>query len=202
MSPTALRRAVAATMTASAAVPQFTLEMRADVSHALALSEVAALSVEDIVIASVGRTLPRHPRLNSSYIDKTGAINEHDEVNVGVAIAVEDGIVAPAVCGADRMLPTEIRAERRRLINAARTGALRPAELYSATFTVSNLGGHRIPRFRALVIPPQAAILAVGALNKRNRLWLSLSVDHRVTDGVPAARFLTDLVDDIEGNHP
>ncbi|MCT7657850.1 2-oxo acid dehydrogenase subunit E2 [Mycobacterium deserti] len=200
MSASALRRAVAATMTASAAVPQFTLEARADMADALATAADSGCSVEDIVVTAVARTLARHRRINASYDEATQTVNEHADINIGVAIAVEDGILAPAVRGADRLTPAEIRGERRRLVAAARAGTLRPTELYSATFTVSNLGGHGIPRFRALVIPPQAAILAVGALSKRNRVWFSLSVDHRVTDGVPAARFLTELVDHIEGN--
>jgi len=185
-----LRKAVAASMTASAAIPQFTLEARACVPVR------PDSSVEDVVIASAARALAAHPRLNASFRD---GIDEHSEINVGVAIALDDGIVAPAILGADTLSLNDIRSERRRLVTAARSGTLRPAELYSSTFTISNLGGHGIPRFQALVIPPQAAILAVGALSRRNRMWLSLSVDHRVTDGVPAARFLNDLIGFIEG---
>lgn len=194
MSLSPMRRAVAATMTASAAIPQFTLEARADASAAR--RHARDISVEDVVIAAAAQALTRHRRLNASFGD---GIEEHPEINIGVAIAVDDGIVAPAVRDADQLTIADIRKERRRLVDAARAGTLRPAELYSATFTISNLGAHRIRRFHALVIPPQAAILAVGALDRRNRLWLSLSVDHRVTDGVPAARFLTDVVDTIEG---
>lgn len=194
MSLSPMRRAVAATMTASAAIPQFTLEARADASAAR--RHAGDTSVEDIVIAAAAQALARHPRLNASFGD---GIEEHREINIGVAIAVDDGIVAPAIRGADQLTVNDIRTERRRLVDGARAGTLRPTELYSATFTISNLGAHRIRRFHALVIPPQAAILAVGALDRRNRLWLSLSVDHRVTDGVPAAQFLTDVVDTIEG---
>lgn len=198
MTLTPLRRAVATAMTASASVPQFTLDARADASAALVYAHRGG--VEDIVIAATARALARHRRLNASFVD--GDIEEHTDINIGVAIAVDDGIVAPAIRGADLLTLQDIRTERRRLVETARRDGLRAAELYSATFTISNLGGYRIPRFHALVIPPQAAILAVGALNRRNRLWLSLSVDHRVTDGVPAARFLTDVVDTIEGALP
>lgn len=190
-----MRRAVAAAMTASAAIPQFTLEARAKAPGPRTPGATSGVSVEDLVIAAAARTLTGHRRLNASFGHH---IDEHEEINIGVAIAIDDGIVAPAIRGADNMTMPEIRTERRRLVNAARRGTLRPDELYSATFTISNLGGHGIARFRALVIPPQAAILAVGALDRRNRLWLSLSVDHRVTDGVPAARFLTELVEHIE----
>ncbi|MCV7169585.1 2-oxo acid dehydrogenase subunit E2 [Mycobacterium manitobense] len=197
MTLTPMRRAVAAAMTASAAVPQFTLE--ACVDARAARTPTAGGSVEDVVVAAAAHTLRDHPRLNASFTTSPrDAITEHADVNVGVAVAVDDGIVAPAIRHADRLTVGEIRAERRRLTAAAREGTLRPAELYSATFTVSNLGGHGISRFRALVIPPQAAILAVGALDAEQRMWVSLSVDHRVTDGVPAARFLTDLVHRIE----
>jgi pyruvate dehydrogenase E2 component (dihydrolipoamide acetyltransferase) len=105
--------------------------------------------------------------------------------------------VSPAIEYADRRSLPELAAERVRLTEAARAGTLTPRELLSATFTVSNLGPLGVRRFNALVIPPQVAILAVGAL-ERGEIPLTLSVDHRVVDGAPAALFLGQIRSQLE----
>ena len=112
---------------------------------------------------------------------------------MGIAVALPDGLVAPAVLRADALSLPELAAERRRLTAAAQAGVLTPGELLSATFTVSNLGTFGVSRFRALVVPPQAAILAVGGLRPDGTVTLALSCDHRVLDGAPGAEFLRDL---------
>jgi pyruvate dehydrogenase E2 component (dihydrolipoamide acetyltransferase) len=193
---TRLRRAIAKGMTASAAVPQFTVESDADLRAVAQLRETldtdARPSYADLLTAACAQALVAHPRLNASFDED--AIIEHEEVNIGLAVAVPDGLVAPAVLGADRRSLAELAAERRRLTEAATAGTLTPADLLSATFTISNLGPLGVRRFRALVVPPQAAILAVGRLTADQAMSLSLSCDHRVVDGAPAALFLADVV--------
>lgn len=191
-----LRRAIAKSMSASALVPQFTVEQdvplgelqarRAGWKHA-----GAAVSVADVLTAATARALRAHPALNASWTDE--AILQHADVNVGLAIALPDGLVAPAVLQADTLHLAALAAERRRLTAAASAGVLTPQELLSATFTISNLGTFGVSRFRALVVPPQAGILAVGGLRPDGSVTLALSCDHRVLDGAPAAQFLGEL---------
>jgi pyruvate dehydrogenase E2 component (dihydrolipoamide acetyltransferase) len=187
-------------MSASAAIPQFTIESDADLRALGVLRDGLGADrrpgYADVLTAACARALLEHPRINASF--DGDAIVEHGEVNVGIAIAVEDGLVAPAVMGADTRTIPELAAERRRLTQAAEAGVLTPADLLSATFTISNLGPLGVRRFRALVVPPQAAILAVGRLCDDGRMSLSLSCDHRVLDGAPAARFLADVVARME----
>jgi len=193
---TRLRRAIAKSMTASALVPQFTVEY--DVPLGALQSRRAAwraagaqVSVADVLTAASARALRAHPGVNASWTDSE--ILLHPEVNVGLAVALPDGLVAPAVLRADTLDLAGLAAERQRLTAAASAGGLTPDELLSATFTVSNLGPFGVSRFRALVVPPQAAILAVGGLRSDGNLTLALSCDHRVLDGVPGAAFLRDL---------
>ena len=182
-----MRRAIAELMTLSASVPQFTLEATAAVSSPEAIS--------DVVVAACARALREHPGLNASF--DGDAVVEHEEVNVGIAVSVERGLLVPVIRQADRRSLGELREERERLTAAARDGRPGAADLTGATFTISNLGPLGVERFRALVVPPQAAILAVGAV-AGGRLALSLSCDHRVVDGAPAARFLRRVVELLE----
>jgi pyruvate dehydrogenase E2 component (dihydrolipoamide acetyltransferase) len=156
----------------------------------------------DLLIALVARVLARHPRVNASW---TGAgIHNNADVNIGVAMAVEDGVVAPIIPGADRLDLGQISAHRRDLTERARAGKLRHADLAGGTFTISNLGMYNVDAFSAIIIPPQAAILAVGHIADRvvpfegkpairPMLTLTLSADHRVIDGARAALFLDEL---------
>ena len=196
-----MRRAIAKSMTASALVPQFTIECDARLGLLAAWrDEVAAsgarISYSDAIVAAAARALRSHPVLNSSFADD--AILEHGEVNVGFALDLPEGLIAPAIRRADTLSLPELAAERARLAAAARDGTLTPDDVFSATFTVSNLGPLGVRRFRALVVPPQAAILALGAVTDEWLMSLSLSCDHRVVDGAPAARFLTELVGLLE----
>ena len=183
-----MRRAIAERMTLSAAVPQFTLESTAEVGG-------AAESLSDGIVVACARALREHPGLNASF--DGDAIVEYEDVNIGVAISVDRGLLVPVIKQADRRSLDELRAERERLTAAARGGRLSAGDLTGATFTISNLGPLGIERFRALVVPPQAAILAVGAV-QGGRIALSLSCDHRVVDGAPAARFLRRVVELLE----
>lgn len=198
---TRMRRAIAKAMSASALVPQFTIEVDADLGLVGTARETARaagrqLSPVDFLVRAAAEALVEHPRVNASYADD--AIVEHPVVNVGLAVALDDGLVSPAIMGADRRTLDEIAAERLRLAEAARAGTLSIEEAMSSTFTISNLGPLGIARFRALVVPPQAAILAVGASRPDGLTCLALSCDHRVLDGAPAAAFLTAVAARLE----
>jgi pyruvate dehydrogenase E2 component (dihydrolipoamide acetyltransferase) len=160
------------------------------------------LSHTDLLVAAVAHALEKHPLVNASW---TGdGIRLHPEVNIGIAMAVEDGVVAAAIPGANKKNLGEIAAMRRDLTERARAGKLRPADITGATFTISNLGMYKVDAFTAIIVAPQAAILAVGAISDRvvpvdgkpgirPMMTLTLSCDHRVFDGARAAQFLNDL---------
>jgi pyruvate dehydrogenase E2 component (dihydrolipoamide acetyltransferase) len=199
-----MRRAIVASMSLSAQIPQFTLDRAADLTAMSAVREElraggVGVSWEDVLVAGVARALRRHPGVNASLEDDE--IVQHPEVNVGIATALADGLVSPAIMNADRLSFEELIAERKRLRAGAAAGKLRGVEIFGATFTISNLGPYGVDRFRALVIPPQAAILAAGGIAERDgrlRLSLTLSCDHRVLDGAPAAQFLATVCELLE----
>ncbi len=160
----------------------------------------------DLLVALVARVLAKHPRMNASWVD--GGVRLNPEVNVAVATAVGDGVVATVIHQADTAPLAEIAAQRSELTERARAGRLRPADLAGATFTVSNLGMYGVDAFSAIISPPQAAILAVGRIADRvvaiggqpavrPMITLTLSTDHRVADGARAATFLHDVVEAI-----
>jgi len=157
----------------------------------------------DLLIALVSRVLLKHPRLNASW--SAEGIRLHNHVNMGVAIAVNDGVVAAVVHNAHAASLPEIAIQRRDIAERARAGKLRPADIADATFTISNLGMYGVDQFSAIITPPQAAILAVGGIadkavaiegkpEVRPMMSLTLSCDHRVADGARAAMFLRDFV--------
>jgi len=166
----------------------------------------------DLLVALAARVLLKHPRLNSSWTAE--GIRLHDHVNMGVAIAVNDGVVAAVIPNAHAASLAEIARQRRDVAERARAGKLRPADIADATFTISNLGMYHVDQFTAIITPPQAAILAVGAITGRvvaiegkpavrPMMTLTLSCDHRAADGARAAMFLNDLVEAIRepANH-
>ena len=157
----------------------------------------------DFIVAAVARTLRRHSRLNASWT--ADGIVEHSDVNVALAVAVENAVVTAVIPQADRTTVGDISVRRRDLSDRARAGRLRPEDISGATFTISNLGMFDVDAFTAIIVPPQAAILAVGAIVNRvvpvdgkpgirPMITLTLSCDHRVADGVRAAEFLRDVV--------
>lgn len=194
-----MRKAIAKTMTQSAAIPQFAVEMELDTEKLAGFrAELPAErrpSYVDALVASVAAALRDHPALNSSLTDE--GIIYHDEINVALAIALDEGLISPAITEADKRSIEELAAERSRITAAARVGTLKPKEVLSATFTISNLGPLGVRRFNALVVPPQVAILAVGAI-KDGTMVLDLSVDHRLIDGAPAALFLGQIRSQLE----
>jgi pyruvate dehydrogenase E2 component (dihydrolipoamide acetyltransferase) len=165
------------------------------------------LTHTDLLVKIAAAALREHPRVNASWRD--GTIEEHGDVNVGVAVAVEEGLVVPVVHNADQLPLRQIAARRAELVAAAREGRLRPDDVARGTFTISNLGMFGVDAFAAIVNAPQAAILAVGRVTERvvpadgqpavrPIVALTLSFDHRVIDGARGARFLDTLASFIE----
>jgi pyruvate dehydrogenase E2 component (dihydrolipoamide acetyltransferase) len=182
-------------------------QAREKLAPAIAQSGKVKVTYTDILIALVARVLSQHQRLNSTW---TGvAIRSNPEVNISLAVAVEDGVVAPVIHGADKLDLGETARQRSALTDRARAGKLRPADLTGGTFTISNLGTILVDAFSAIITPPQAAVLAIGSIRDRvvpvngapgvrPMLTLTLSCDHRVVDGARAAEFLNDLAKAIE----
>jgi pyruvate dehydrogenase E2 component (dihydrolipoamide acetyltransferase) len=161
----------------------------------------------DLLVALLSRVLLKHPRLNASWTAQ--GIRLHTRVNMAAAIAVNDGVVAAVIPNSHTAGLAEIARQRRDIAERARAGKLRPADISDATFTVSNLGMYYVDAFSAIITPPQAAILAVGAIADRvvavdgkpavrPMMTLTLSCDHRVADGARAAMFLNDLAAAIQ----
>jgi pyruvate dehydrogenase E2 component (dihydrolipoamide acetyltransferase) len=161
----------------------------------------------DLLLKLVAASLREHPQVNAQWQDGTIAL--HSEVNVGLAVAVEEGLIVPVIGRTDELSLNEIAARRRELVTAAQSGKLRLEDISGGTFTLSNLGMYGVDAFSAIVNPPQAAILAVGRIAQRvvpvdgqpavqPMMMLNLSCDHRVVDGARGAQFLQTLVDLIE----
>ena len=193
--------------------PHFYLLREADAGRLASWRSVARdrlgrdVSVTDLLVRATAAALARHPQANAAWDD--GSIRLNDEVNVGIAVAVEDGLVVPVVHGADRLGLGEIAARREDVVSRAREGTLRPEDIERGTFTISNLGMYGVDAFNAVVNAPQAAILAVGRIVERvvpvdgapgvrPMIALTLSCDHRVIDGARAAQFLSELAALIE----
>jgi pyruvate dehydrogenase E2 component (dihydrolipoamide acetyltransferase) len=168
------------------------------------LAKRVRITHTDLLVALAARVLLKHPRLNASW--SAEGIRLHDHVNMGIAIAVNDGVVAAVIPNAHSASLAEISIQRREVTERARAGKLRPADIADATFTISNLGMYKVDQFSAIISPPQAAILAVGAILDRvvaiqgqpavrAMMTLTLSCDHRVVDGARAALFLGDLAE-------
>jgi pyruvate dehydrogenase E2 component (dihydrolipoamide acetyltransferase) len=191
-----------------ATVPEFTLRSEIDMERCVALrGELKALgdevpSYNDMVVKACALALREFPRANGSYRD--GRFELHSRVNVGVAVAAPDALVVPTVFDADRKSLREIARETRALAERVRAGTVTPPELSGGTFTVSNLGMYGVTDFTAVINPPQAAILAVGALAPRavvrdgglvarHTMGVTLACDHRILYGADAAQFLARL---------
>ncbi len=194
-------------------VPHFYLQRDADASRLAAWREHAQkrsqvkLTFTDLLVKLAAAALKEHPRLVAHW--ENGEILTNNQVNIGLAIAVEDGLVVPVIYTADTLSLSQIAQRRQELLERARAGKLRLEDLQAGTFTISNLGMYGIDVFNAIVNPPQAAILAVGRIADRvvpvngvpavrPMMTLSLSCDHRVVDGARGAQFLQELVAYIE----
>jgi pyruvate dehydrogenase E2 component (dihydrolipoamide acetyltransferase) len=170
------------------------------------VSPAVKITTTDLLTEIASRVLMRHPRMNASY--SSDGIRLHSGVNMGIAIAVNDGVIAAVIPNAHTASITEIATQRRDLVERAKAGKSRAQDLIDATFTISNLGMFNIDSFTAIIPPSQAGILAVGAIadrvvavdgkpSVRSMMTLTLSCDHRVVDGARGARFLDDLANAI-----
>ncbi len=191
-----------------ATAPHFYLEAEVDMSRSVgARGRIKAAgrdgelvpSFNDMVVKACARALREHPLANGAYRD--GRVELYSRVNVGVAVAGPDALVVPTIFDADRKSLSEIASESRALAQRVREGQITPPELSGATFTVSNLGMYGIDRFSAVINPPQAAILAVGAIKERpvirsgeinaaHLMQVTLACDHRILYGAEGAQFL------------
>jgi pyruvate dehydrogenase E2 component (dihydrolipoamide acetyltransferase) len=183
--------------------------LRERLRPAIEKSRGVKLTHTDLLAALVARVLTRHPRMNASWTGNT--VKTNPEVKVGLAMAVNDGVIVAVIHNADRGDLADIAVQRRDLSERARAGRLTPADITGATFTISNLGMYQVDQFTAIIVPPQAGILAVGAMTDRvvpmpgalipigvrPMLTLTLSCDHRVLDGARGAAFLHDVVEAI-----
>jgi len=160
------------------------------------------VSFNDLIIKAVAHTLVRMPEVNVSFAEDR--LLQKKQVNVGVAVALEQGLIVPVVRNADQRSMLDLARETKRLAEAARQGKLRPEDFSGGTFTVSNLGMFDVDSFTAVINPPESAILAIGSITPtpvvvdgavvvRDRMKVTLSSDHRAIDGAIAARFLQEV---------
>ncbi|MBV8081037.1 MAG: 2-oxo acid dehydrogenase subunit E2 [Actinobacteria bacterium] len=211
---TTVRRTIARRLTAAWEVPVFELVVSADMTRANALVARAReldpdvrVTVTDVLAKLAALALVRHPEVNVQFADD--AILRFPRANIGIAAAAPQGLVVPVVHGADELSLTELATRRAEVIGRARENRLRQEDIDGGTFTISNLGMYGVEQFVAVLNPPQAAILAVGATQDRAvvvdgdvvvrpMLTLTLTVDHRAVDGAPAADFLRTLKSFLE----
>lgn len=176
--------------------------LRARTQLNMAVGEIQKVSVNDVIIKAAALALRAFPNVNSAYVE--GKIRRFRRIHVANAIALPDGLVAPVVRDADRLSVVAIGARMRDLAERTRSNRLRPDEYEGGTFTISNLGMFDIENFIAIINPPHAAILAVGSAQPRavirngqmavaTLMKLTLSADHRVTDGAEVAKFLIEV---------
>ena len=210
-----MRQAIGRTMAYSkSTIPHFYVATEIDMTDAetwrknLAETDAIKLSVTDLFVKAAADALTQYPALNAS-LDGDTAVIVHDTVDIGLAVGTDDGLVVPVIPNADQAFLTDLADERGQRVEEARQGRLRGDA--SATFTISNLGMYGITSFTAIVNPPEAAILAVGAaiarvvpigdtmtIAVRQIAEVTLSADHRLVDGVVAAQFLQALKQNLE----
>jgi pyruvate dehydrogenase E2 component (dihydrolipoamide acetyltransferase) len=212
-----MRKTIARRLTQSIGpIPHFFLTVEIDMAEAMEFrkkinerfaKEGVKVSPNDLTIKAVAAALRKHPWVNSAW---TGdAIRQHDAVHIGVAVAVEEGLITPIIRNADRKGIAEIATEVKEMAGRAREKKLKPEEYTGGTFSISNLGMFGISEFTAVINPPEAAILAVGAVEEkvvvvdgefvaRPRMRVTLSCDHRVIDGATGAQFLQTLKSNLE----
>jgi pyruvate dehydrogenase E2 component (dihydrolipoamide acetyltransferase) len=211
-----LQQTVARRMSESrATVPDIELRIEVDMTEAVALREQlrdvsgdGLPTLNDLIVKATALTLREFPRVNGAYRD--GSFEEYARVNVGIAVAAEDALVVATVFDADTRSLGAIAAATRSLAQRVRDGSITASELGGATFSISNLGMYGIDGFSAVINPPQAAIIAVGAVRRRpvvgdageivarQTVQLSLACDHRIVYGVDGARFMARLRERLE----
>src|SRR5215212_6505418 len=211
---TAMRRTIAKRLAESTGpIPHFYLTADYDVTNLVSVRQQmldisgAKLSLNDFIVRAVALALRHHPNVNASWGDD--AITQHGEVHVGVAVATPEGLITPVIRNADQKSVVDIASEVRALADKAKNRKLKPDEYQGSTFTISNLGAWGVEEFTAIINPPNAAILAVGAAESqpvvvdrqvviRERMKITMSCDHRVVDGAAGAEYLRTLRQFIE----
>ncbi|MBI4252334.1 MAG: 2-oxo acid dehydrogenase subunit E2 [Candidatus Tectomicrobia bacterium] len=213
-----MRRVIAQRMAASwSAAPRVTLQAEVDLTNLLAVREASRkaweqdlgvkISINDLILFYAARAVRRCPAVNVRLAGEE--IHQMQDVNLGVAVAVEGGLMVPVIRGADQKGIDQIAREARSLAEGARAGSLPLSALEGGTFTVSNLGAYGVDHFSAIINAPESAILAVGAARERavvregqvvprTTAYLGINADHRIVDGAPAAGFLATLRDMLE----
>jgi pyruvate dehydrogenase E2 component (dihydrolipoamide acetyltransferase) len=205
-----MRKTIARRLTEAWQAPVFQLGITVDMGRALDLrqrlvdlhGDGAKPTISDLITKICAAALMRHRAVNALY--KGDAIELHPTVNIGIAVAIPNGLIVPVIPQCERKTIAEIAAARADLVDRARAGKLQQVDLDGGTFTISNLGMFGIERFIAVLNPPQAAILAVGSTEERpvvvdgevvvrQRMELTLTCDHRAIDGATGARFLGDV---------
>ena len=190
---------------------QITLHTEADATELVALrnrlKHSQPVTYTDLFVKASALALRQHPQLNATL--DGDIIKILPEINIGLAVALEDGLIVPVLRGADQLSPADLARVRVRLVKRARSNQLIPADLTGGTFTITNLGIYDIDAFTPIVNPPEAAILGIGRIvdkvviykdkiAQRSMITLSLSFDHRLVDGAPAAAFLQTIKENLE----
>ncbi len=203
-----VRRTIARRLSEAWQAPHFAVSMTADMGRVVQLRETlvartpagaARPTYSDILVKVCAVALLRHPALNAHYVD--GEIRRFPTVNVGMAVAIPDGLVVPVLHGVEAQTVPALAVARQELVARTRAGELTPEDVDGGTFTISNLGMYGVERFFAVLNPPQVAILATGAIGDhpvveagavvvRPRMEMTLSCDHRAVDGATASEFL------------
>jgi pyruvate dehydrogenase E2 component (dihydrolipoamide acetyltransferase) len=211
-----MRQVIAERLTASTqSIPMFYLTVEIVMDNVLALrkqmnatvSEDQKISVNDIIVKAAAMSLVRHPFVNASFQDKV--IRFYEDADIGVAVAIEDGLITPVIRGANKKGIAQISAEIKEMAGRAKAKKLQPEEYTGATFSISNLGMFGIEQFTAIINPPEAAIIAVGGAKEtavvrdgqvvvKNIMKVTMSCDHRVVDGATGAKFLQTLTQMLE----
>jgi pyruvate dehydrogenase E2 component (dihydrolipoamide acetyltransferase) len=216
VTPTKLRQTIGKRMVASKqTVPHFYVTSEIEMSEAMALraklnalvDDAGKISVNDMVLKAAANALTHFPGINASLGENV--IVRHGTVNMGLAVALEQGLITVVVADADRKPLARIAREAKDIVNRAKNGKARPEEMQGSTFTVSNLGMFDVDEFIAIINPPEAAILAVGSVRDvpvvkngqvvaGKTMKVTISADHRVTDGAEAAKFLQEVKKNLE----
>lgn len=206
-----MRKAIVRQMAKSKApVPHFYLTMEIAMEKALeVVAEVKEthpeikLGINDLIMKAAAEALKKYPQINSSYVEEN-KVKMHKSIDIGIAVGLEDGLITPVVKDCGSKTARGIAAESKTLVERARKRALQPEEYTGSTFTITNLGMFGVENFVAVINPPEAAILAIGAVREApvvenghlkvgKRMLVTISCDHRVVDGMQGAQFLQEL---------
>ncbi len=204
-----MRRAITNAVTMSATTPTVVLFGSADATSLMARrKQDSTIAYDDMFVAAVAKTLRKHKYLNASFEGE--GIRFHAQMNIGLAVATEEGLLVPVFHAAEQMTVKQISAERAKIIALVKAKKITEQHLTGGTFAITNLGMYPVDCFTALIQSPQAAILSIGRIQQvvepvdgaglvfRSKITLGLTLDHRVADGAHGAAFLQDLILQLE----